>query len=150
MYQTYSTNGRLPEPAVTEKATRRKFSAEYKLRILAEAEGSTERGQIRALLRREGLARPLAWSATRRFGTRVNRRGTRSGAHMPPIAALSLRRILCPRSTVTDNPNSPSYSRLDRFGAAAGCGKSSHHHSGFNWMYSRTCASTLSFRTILS
>ena len=55
MYQTYSVNGRLPEPAVTEKATRRKFSAEYKLRILAEAEASTERGQIGALLRREGL-----------------------------------------------------------------------------------------------
>ena len=55
MYQGYSINGRLPEPAVTEKATRRKFSAEYKLRILAEAEGSTERGQIGALLRREGL-----------------------------------------------------------------------------------------------
>ena len=40
---------------MTEKATRRKFSAEYNLRILAEAEGSTERGQIGALLRREGL-----------------------------------------------------------------------------------------------
>ena len=55
MYQAYSGVSRLPEPAVTEKATRRKFSAEYKLRILAEAEGSTERGQIGALLRREGL-----------------------------------------------------------------------------------------------
>ena len=55
MYQAYSDVSRLPEPAVTEKATRRKFSAEYNLRILAEAEGSTEREQIGALLRREGL-----------------------------------------------------------------------------------------------
>jgi transposase-like protein len=43
MNQAYSAVSRLPEPAVTGKATRRKFSAEYKLRILAEAEASTER-----------------------------------------------------------------------------------------------------------
>jgi transposase len=55
MYQTYRAMSSLPEPAVTEKATRRKFSVEYKLRILAEAEASKERGQIGALLRREGL-----------------------------------------------------------------------------------------------
>ncbi len=37
------------------KAERRQFSAEYKMRILAEADGCTERGQIGELLRREGL-----------------------------------------------------------------------------------------------
>jgi transposase-like protein len=45
----------LPDPQVTPKAERRRFSAEYKLRILAEADGCTERGEIGALLRREGL-----------------------------------------------------------------------------------------------
>lgn len=45
----------LPNPQVTPKAERRRFSAEYKLRILAEADGCTERGAIGALLRREGL-----------------------------------------------------------------------------------------------
>lgn len=44
-----------PAPQVVPKAERRKFSAEYKLRILAEADRCTERGQIGALLRREGL-----------------------------------------------------------------------------------------------
>jgi len=37
------------------KAKRRKFSAEYKVRILEEADRCTERGEIGALLRREGL-----------------------------------------------------------------------------------------------
>lgn len=44
-----------PDPEVKPKAERRKFSGEYKLRILAEADGCTERGQLGALLRREGL-----------------------------------------------------------------------------------------------
>lgn len=55
MYEQYRGMSSLPEPAVTGKATRRRFSVEYKLRILAEAEASTERGQIGAMLRREGL-----------------------------------------------------------------------------------------------
>ena len=45
----------IPEPEVRERAVRRRFTAEYKLRILKEAESCTERGQIGALLRREGL-----------------------------------------------------------------------------------------------
>jgi len=45
----------IPDPEVVPKAKRRKFSAEYKLRILDEADKCTEPGQIGALLRREGL-----------------------------------------------------------------------------------------------
>jgi len=37
------------------KATRRRFTAEYKLKILREAEACTRAGEIGALLRREGL-----------------------------------------------------------------------------------------------
>ena len=44
-----------PETEVTEKAKRRRFGAEYKLRILQEAATCTERGALGALLRREGL-----------------------------------------------------------------------------------------------
>lgn len=44
-----------PEPEVLPRAKRRRFSAEYKLRILEEVDGCTQRGQIGALLRREGL-----------------------------------------------------------------------------------------------
>jgi len=45
----------IPDPEVVPKAERRKFSAEYKVHILEEADRCTERGEIGALLRREGL-----------------------------------------------------------------------------------------------
>jgi len=45
----------IPDPEVVPKAKRRKFSAEYKVRILEEADRCTGRGEIGALLRREGL-----------------------------------------------------------------------------------------------
>ena len=44
-----------PDPEVPEQAKRRRFSAKYKLRILREADACTEKGEIGALLRREGL-----------------------------------------------------------------------------------------------
>ena len=44
-----------PDPEVTEKKPRRKFTAKYKLRILAEADTCIQPGQMGALLRREGL-----------------------------------------------------------------------------------------------
>jgi transposase-like protein len=43
-----------PDPEVT-RATRRKFSAAYKRRIVAKADACREPGGIGALLRREGL-----------------------------------------------------------------------------------------------
>ena len=43
------------DPEVLEKPKRRRFTAEYKRRILDEAAQCTEPGQIGALLRREGL-----------------------------------------------------------------------------------------------
>ncbi len=46
---------RAPDPEVKPAGKRRTFTREYKLRILAEAERSTEPGAIGALLRREGL-----------------------------------------------------------------------------------------------
>jgi len=52
-------NGQLeaevPDPEVVPRAKRRQFSAKYKLRILTEADQCTQRGEIGALLRREGL-----------------------------------------------------------------------------------------------
>jgi len=44
-----------PDPEVLEKPVRRKFTAEYKRRILEEADACREQGQIGALMRREGL-----------------------------------------------------------------------------------------------
>ena len=43
------------DPELVERPRRRRFSAEYKLRILREAEACTELGGVGALLRREGL-----------------------------------------------------------------------------------------------
>jgi transposase-like protein len=54
-----SRNGQLeaevPDPEVVVRAKRRQFSAKYKLRILSEADQCRQRGEIGALLRREGL-----------------------------------------------------------------------------------------------
>lgn len=44
-----------PDPEVPEKAVRRRFTAEYKLSILRQAEVCREPGGVGALLRREGL-----------------------------------------------------------------------------------------------
>jgi transposase-like protein len=44
-----------PDPEVPERKRRRKFTENYKLRILKEADGCTQPGQMGALLRREGL-----------------------------------------------------------------------------------------------
>jgi hypothetical protein len=45
----------LPDPELVERPRRRRFSAEYKLRILAEAEACSRPGEVGALVRREGI-----------------------------------------------------------------------------------------------
>lgn len=45
----------VPDPELAERPKRRRFSAEYKLRVLREADACTRTGEIGALLRREGL-----------------------------------------------------------------------------------------------
>lgn len=52
MTNVMSSGPRRPETEVTEKASRRRFTAEYKQRILREAASCSDIG---ALLRREGL-----------------------------------------------------------------------------------------------
>ena len=44
-----------PDPELVEQAKRRSFTAEYKARILAEADACTRPGEVGELLRREGL-----------------------------------------------------------------------------------------------
>ena len=44
-----------PDPEVASKAQRRRFTVDYKLRILEEAESCRSPGELGALLRREGL-----------------------------------------------------------------------------------------------
>ena len=60
-----------PDPEVVADAKRRRFSAAYKQRILAEADAaSTQSGAIGALLRREGLysSHLAAWRRERQAG----------------------------------------------------------------------------------
>ena len=55
MSQDGLNQSNISDPEVVPRAKRRRFSAEYKLRILEEADACGERGQIGSLLRREGL-----------------------------------------------------------------------------------------------
>ena len=48
-------NGDAPDPEVADKATRRRFTAAYKRRIVREADKCTKPGEVGALLRREGV-----------------------------------------------------------------------------------------------
>ncbi|WP_204816951.1 transposase [Corallococcus macrosporus] len=61
---------RVRETEVVEKARRRGFTAEYKLRVLAEADRCTRPGEVGALLRREGLYSSLlsVWRRQRDAG----------------------------------------------------------------------------------
>jgi transposase len=45
----------VPDPELVEQAKRRSFTAEYKARILAEADACVRPGEVGELLRREGL-----------------------------------------------------------------------------------------------
>lgn len=60
----------VPDPEVEAKATRRRFTAEFKLRILREADTCSMPGDIGALLRREGLYSSLltSWRRERERG----------------------------------------------------------------------------------
>jgi transposase-like protein len=72
-----------PDTEVPAKARRRRFTAEYKQKVLREAERCRRPGEIGALLRREGLysSHLVAWRAARaqgeRAGLEAKRRGTK-------------------------------------------------------------------------
>ena len=63
-----------PDPEVVAKPKRRKFTAQYRLRILEEAESCTQPGEVGRLLRREGavqlpsdgMAQGAAWGVPSR------------------------------------------------------------------------------------
>ena len=59
-----------PNPEVAADAKRRTFTAEYKLRILAEADAAAQPGAIGALQRREGLysSHLVTWRRERQAG----------------------------------------------------------------------------------
>ena len=80
---------------VLTKATRRRFSAEYKLKILREAEACTQPGELGALLRREGVysSNLTTWRAQRErgelLGLTPKRRGPAPKAKSPLAAKVA-------------------------------------------------------------
>lgn len=78
----------LPNPEVREKAQRRIYTADYKLRILQETDNCNE-GQIGAILRREGLysSHLTTWRRQRQTGVlaalRDDKRGRKATAVNP-------------------------------------------------------------------
>jgi len=79
----------LPNPEVPEKAERRRFSAEYKLKILRQADECRDPGSLGALLRREGLysSNLTTWRRQREEGTLLalnpKKRGRKASAQNP-------------------------------------------------------------------
>ena len=78
-----------PDPEVPSKATRRRFSARYKLRILEQADGC-ESGEVGALLRREGLywSNLQTWRRQREQGTLQALTPRKRGRKAKPVNPL--------------------------------------------------------------
>lgn len=83
-----------PDPEVTERAKRRRFTAEYKLRILREADACKRDGDLGALLRREGLysSHLATWRRQRdeitKAGLKARKRGPKPKAIDPRVKQL--------------------------------------------------------------
>jgi transposase-like protein len=60
----------VPHPELTERPRRRRFTAEFKLRLLQQADACTQPGELGSLLRREGLytSHLAAWRRQRDQG----------------------------------------------------------------------------------
>ena len=79
-----------PDPEVVAKPTRRQFSAQYRLRILEEADRCTEPGEVGRLLRREGLysSHLTQWRKARREGSLAGLSPKKRGAKPAPVNPL--------------------------------------------------------------
>ncbi len=83
-----------PDPEVTERAKRRRFTAEYKLRILRKADACKGGGDVGALLRREGLysSQLAAWRRQRdelaKAGLKARKRGPKGKVVDPQVKQL--------------------------------------------------------------
>ncbi len=83
----------VPNPEVVVKARRRRFTAEYKYRILQEADACTQRGEVGALLRREGLysSHLTTWRHQRQRGELQGLTPAKRGRPADPHAAENAR-----------------------------------------------------------
>ena len=76
-----------PDPEVPAKVTRRRFSVEYRLRILKLADACKKPGDVGALLRREGLysSHLTQWRQQRERGALAGMRTRKRGPHAHPV-----------------------------------------------------------------
>lgn len=77
----------VPDPEVPAKPQRRRFTAEYRLRILKEADACKKPGELGALLRREGLysSHLTTWRRQRDQDALRGMRGRRRGPAATPV-----------------------------------------------------------------
>lgn len=84
----------VPDPEVSERPKRRRFTAEYKLRIMREADACKGDGDVAALLRREGLysSQLSAWRRQRdeiaKAGLASRKRGRNAKSEDPKVKEL--------------------------------------------------------------
>jgi transposase-like protein len=84
----------VPDPEVVARPKRRRFTAEYKLQILREADACKQPGEIGALLRREGLysSHLVQWRRQREQAAHTQlksrKRGPKAKARDPRLKQL--------------------------------------------------------------
>ena len=83
-----------PDPEVPAKARRRRFTAKYKLRILAKVERCSKPGEIGALLRKEGLysSHLSKWRSQRDEGALAGLTPKKRG-RKPRVVSAEARRV---------------------------------------------------------
>jgi transposase-like protein len=83
----------VPDPEVRERAARRRFTAEYKLQVLREADQCAGVGEVGALLRREGLysSHLTTWRRQREHGALVALAPKKRGRPATPVSPLARR-----------------------------------------------------------
>ena len=85
-----------PDPQMTERAVRRRLTASYKLSILAQADACVDRGELGALLRREGLYYSTLANFRKQKAAGLlgpNGSGKRGAAKDPHVAAMVAQKI---------------------------------------------------------
>ena len=84
-------SGRPPDPEVTVRHARRRFTPRYKLEILRRADACTQPGQVGELLRKEGLysSHLVTWRRQREEGLTPKKRGRKAERVDPRVKKLA-------------------------------------------------------------
>ena len=79
-----------PDPEVSARHARRRFTTAYKLEMLRRAEACTRHGELGALLRKEGLysSHLITWRQQRTAGLTPKKRGRKTTAVDPRVKKL--------------------------------------------------------------